>query len=162
MAIEKVALAGALENIWMSHHDLLATAPIFRDLDEEERDRITKICEPADLGPGDTLFEAGTPGESLYLIALGTIEMTLPGKEMRFARFGTGQLFGVVALLLDEGYPGRAVAVEATRLARIRASALRALLDSDPVLAAKFYRSVARHLAFHTRGLAAELENPYF
>jgi CRP-like cAMP-binding protein len=146
----------------MSPHDLLATAPIFRDFSPEELDALAALCEPSDLGPGDTLFNAGSPGDAIYLVALGTIEMTFPGHDKRLARFGNGQIFGLAALLLDEGYPGTTVAVETTRLVKIPATTLNALLAKDPALAAKFYRAVARYFAFHGRGIAAELDRPYF
>src|SRR5262245_56125603 len=118
----------------MSQHDLLATAPVFRDLSPAELSAIEAICQPGDLGPGDTLFNAGSPAEAIYIVALGTMEMTIPGHEKRFARFGTGQLFGLAALLLEEGYPGTTVAVETTHLVKIPAAGLEALFAKNPVL----------------------------
>ena len=146
----------------MNHQELLAATPIFRDLGPEDQKALAAICEPADLGPGDTLFNAGSPADAIYIVALGTIEMTFPGHDKRLARFGNGQIFGIAGQLLEEGYPGTTVAVETTRLVKIPLAALQALLDRDPALAAKYYRGVARHLAFHGRGIAAELDRPYF
>jgi SulP family sulfate permease len=146
----------------MSQKDLLANSPIFRGFGPQELAAIEAICQPCDLAAGDTLFAAGSAATAVYIVVLGTLEMTVPGRDKRFARFGTGQVFGLAALVLDEGYPGSTVAVENCKLVKIPTAALEALFAKNAALAAKFYKSVAHHLAFHARGMAAELERPYF
>jgi CRP-like cAMP-binding protein len=145
----------------MRSNELLAGNPIFRDLSEDQLDRISAICEPSDAGAGDTLFSAGSAADAIYIIALGTVEMTLPAHEMRFARFGTGQILGVAAPLLGGKYGGNAVAVETTRLVKIPCAKLEALLDEDPALAARVYRNIAHYLAHHIVEMASERTTPY-
>jgi CRP-like cAMP-binding protein len=145
----------------MRHHDHLKGTPIFRDLTEAELDAVAAVSEASDLGPGDTLFQAGNEAEAIYIVALGTAEMTMPGHEMRLARFGSGQIIGVAALLLGGTYPATVTGVETTRFVKVPFAKLKQVMDKDPALALKVYRGVAHYLAHHAAGMASDRTTPY-
>src|SRR3569832_2319396 len=115
----------------MRHHDLLKRTSIFRDLTEAELDAVAAVSEASDVGPGDTLFQAGSEADAIYVVALGTAEMTMPGHEMRLARFGTGQIIGVAALLRGGTYPATVTGVETTRFVKIPFAKLKAAMEKD-------------------------------
>ena len=68
------------------------------------------------------IFSQGDPGENLYIIAEGSVEIsqeTIGGKCI-LARLGPRDLFGEIALLTDLPRTATAVAIEPTRLITVR------------------------------------------
>lgn len=97
---------------------LLVDVPLFEHLDEGERARLAEFVEERRLGAGEILFKTGEPGEALYVVRSGEIELFIKdtaGQKIVLALAGVGEVFGELALL-DEG-PRTATAL--------------ALLDSD-------------------------------
>ncbi|HEY2736447.1 MAG TPA: Crp/Fnr family transcriptional regulator, partial [Polyangiales bacterium] len=85
--------------------DLLANVPLFSTLDPKELDalaeRVDELREPA----GTTLFHAGDPGDALYVVIEGTVEvyvMNPVGDRIVMERARAGQFFGEISLL-DSG-----------------------------------------------------------
>jgi len=60
----------------------LAKIPFFTTLPDEELERLTAEMEVVTLKPGTILFREGDPGEHLYIVAKGTLEiLKAPGTE---------------------------------------------------------------------------------
>ena len=55
--------------------NLLAKIPFFTGLPEKELDRLTSEMEAVNLMPGEILFREGDPGEHLYIIVKGDLEI---------------------------------------------------------------------------------------
>ena len=95
------------------------------------------------------LFDAGGPGDSMYVLVSGRLEAVVTdarGRETVVGQVGPGESVGEMALLTGEP---RSAGVRATRdsvLIRISSSAFRALSRSDPALLGSLLRVLARRL----------------
>lgn len=62
--------------------NLLARIPIFADLPIDELDRLTSELTVVNLKPGEVLFREGDPGEHLYVVVRGELEIVMgPGMD---------------------------------------------------------------------------------
>ena len=94
---------------------LLAEIKFFELLGEGERQALAHSIEQRNLGEGETLFHAGEPGDSLFVVCSGAIELYIKdvtGQKIVLAVAEPGDWFGEVALL-DAG-PRTATAVAVT------------------------------------------------
>ena len=100
---------------------LLADVELFEHLGDEDRLRLAEAIDVRALAPGEILFRAGEPGESLFIVRSGEIELFIrdnAGQKIPLTIACANQIFGELALL-DRG-PRTATAValsEATLLA---------------------------------------------
>ena len=95
--------------------DLLAEVPLFKLLDVGARttlaERLEKICAPA----GKALFSRGDPGDALYVVTTGEVELFFKndtGERILLEKAGPGDFFGEISLL--DGGPRTATAVALT------------------------------------------------
>jgi len=93
----------------------LADVELFEHVSDEDRARLAEFIDIAQLAAGETLFKAGAPGESLYVVRSGEIELFIrdtAGQKIALAIAGAGEVFGELALL-DRG-PRTATAIALT------------------------------------------------
>ena len=94
---------------------LLADVVLFEHVDADDRARLAEFIDEHRLDAGATLFKAGEPGESLYIVRSGEVELFIKdtaGQKILLAIAGPGEVFGELALL-DRG-PRTATAVAIT------------------------------------------------
>jgi len=70
---------------------------LFRDLPFHARLRVSRICEELFFTPGQDLVREGDPGESMYVIVQGSVDVSHNG--VRLAALTAGQHFGELGLL---------------------------------------------------------------
>src|SRR5450631_1352308 len=105
---------------------LLATCDLMRHLPAEQIEQILPCIRERQLKTGEILFKAGDPGDALYIVARGTVEVLINGlagaepSGSAIAVLGEGHAFGEMSLLSG----GR-------RTATIRAVADTDLLEID-------------------------------
>ncbi|HEX8499491.1 MAG TPA: DUF1003 domain-containing protein [Pyrinomonadaceae bacterium] len=90
----------------------LAEVEFFSLLGEEDRRALAEVVDLVRLGAGQVIFRAGDPGESLYLVRAGEVEIFINdnvGQKITLSTCGHGDFFGEIALL-DSG-PRTATAV---------------------------------------------------
>ena len=93
----------------------LADVELFEHVSDEDRARLAEFIDITQLAAGETLFKAGAPGESLYVVRSGEIELFIrdtAGQKIALAIAGAGEVFGELALL-DRG-PRTATAIALT------------------------------------------------
>jgi len=93
----------------------LADVELFEHVSDEDRVRLAEFIDITQLVAGETLFKAGAPGESLYVVRSGEIELFIrdtAGQKIALAIAGVGEVFGELALL-DRG-PRTATAIALT------------------------------------------------
>ena len=91
----------------------LRDVPLFRHLNDEEREELEELLEPADFEAGETLFEEGGLEVRLYVITSGTVEVhkgVLPGRRQQLATMKAPTVVGEMGLLTE---PRAAASVEA-------------------------------------------------
>jgi CRP/FNR family transcriptional regulator, cyclic AMP receptor protein len=94
---------------------LLKGISIFELLHDEDRDELAKVVDVATVKAQETLFEAGEPGESMFIVSSGSIELFIKdtaGQKIVLNVAEEGELFGELSML-DSG-PRTATAVALT------------------------------------------------
>lgn len=94
---------------------LLSGIEFFELLQEEDRLALANVVDSLELTAGETLFQAGEPGESLFVVRSGSIELFIKdtvGQKIVLTVSEAGDLFGELSLL-DSG-PRTATAVALT------------------------------------------------
>ena len=94
---------------------LLEKCTLFSSLDEKARRDITAYAMPRSFAAGDSICRLGDHGDSMMAVVVGTVRISRPtrrGKEIILADFGSGELFGEIALL--DGKPRSANVVALT------------------------------------------------
>jgi CRP-like cAMP-binding protein len=139
----------------------LHDADVFYDLDPEQLERITDICTECPLNKGTILFEENHPGDEMYLVARGSVDILVDPAMLglktnvsptKVATLRKGQILGEMALI-DEGLRSATarVAEDDTLLLAIRRQDLFALCESDYRLGYRIMRNIAVDLAFKMR-----------
>ncbi len=80
----------------------LARTPLFRDLPEAELAAVAAAVKPEEHKRGSFVVREGEPGERLYFILAGRVEVRrdyAPGRSEPVAEMGEGEVFGEIALL---------------------------------------------------------------
>jgi len=145
----------------MSVVTVLKQADIFDDLTSTQLELIGSICSERHYQSGDVIFEENTPGDELYVIATGEVEIlvdpSLIGKDKgqgmhTIATLRRGQSFGEVSLV-DEGLrsAGARCAAQDTHLIIIPRDKLMLLCDTYPQLGYRLMRNLAADLAMKIR-----------
>lgn len=156
----------------------LRAVPLFAGLSSGELQRLAASVTRVRVPAGATLMGEGDPGDSLYILLRGGLEVTrhVDGEEVLLARQKPGAFVGEMALL---GGSPRNATVRSTRrseVLRVDAAAFRELLAIHPDAAVRVLGAVTRRLARTERvlrrreslaslgtiaaGLAHELNNP--
>lgn len=95
---------------WMKNEasDLLAKSPLFAGLDREHCDSLASAAERQSLRKGDVLFIEGRPGEGVFLLASGGIQLlktSEEGKEIVIRTVAQGEIFAEAVLFQVAVYP---------------------------------------------------------
>lgn len=144
----------------MSVVPVLRQADIFDDLSGTQLELIGSICAERHYQAGDVIFEENTPGDEMYIIANGEVQIVVNpaviGSEASalhtIATLRRGQSFGEVALV-DEGLrsAGARCSQQDTHLVVIPRDKLMLLCDTYPQLGYKLMRNLAADLAMKIR-----------
>ncbi len=145
----------------MSVVTVLKQADIFDELTNTQLELIASICAERHYQAGDVIFEENTPGDELYVIANGEVQIivdpALVGKETSsgphtIATLRRGQSFGEVSLV-DEGLrsAGARCSQQDTRLIVIPRDKLMLLCDTYSQLGYRLMRNLAADLAMKIR-----------
>jgi predicted acylesterase/phospholipase RssA/CRP-like cAMP-binding protein len=126
---------------------LLRDVPLFANLPDAQLHELTTLARPVSLPAGAVLFERGAPGDALYVIRHGRLEVLVDGEVVREA--GRGEVLGELALLTGEPRNATVRARRDAELYAVHRGDLDVLL-ADPASA----RALVRHLAARIPGSA--------
>ena len=99
--------------------ELLADIEFFALLKEEDRQALANVVDSLKLNAGEVLFQAGEPGESLFIVRSGSIEIFIKdtvGQKIVLTISEAGDLFGELSLLDSGPRTATAVALSDTEL----------------------------------------------
>lgn len=124
--------------------DELRRMPLFEGLSEEGLQRLDRCAAEVNAEPGQVLALADDPGAGMFVICDGTVAVELRSGSVAI---GPGDFFGELSLLVPD----------AARVARVRATTpvrclslprddVVALIESEPPLALRMLRELARRL----------------
>jgi CRP-like cAMP-binding protein len=144
----------------MSIVPVLRQADIFDDMSSTQLELVASICSERHYQAGDIIFEENTPGDEMYMIASGEVQIlvnpAIIGNDTNtshtIATLRRGQSFGEVSLV-DEGLrsAGARCSMQDTHLVVIPRDKLMLLCDTYPQLGYKLMRNLAADLAMKIR-----------
>lgn len=158
--------------------DVLRRLPLFAELSEDDLERLYHMAEPIFIPEGRRFIQEGEPGDTLYIVLDGEVEVTKRqgGHDVVLAVRGDGEFFGEMSLL--DGAPRNASlrTLRDSHLLAISQVAFGTLLSSSPSAPLSMLNTVTTRLrstqstlmqhekmaALGTMaaGLAHELNNP--
>ena len=113
----------------------LAEIPLFARLDEEERSLLAEVVDHRHVEPQETIFHAGEPGDALYVIRHGEVELHVldnVGQKIVLHTACAGEVFGEISMLDQGPRTATAVAVGAVDLIELDREDLRLLFTKKP------------------------------
>ncbi|HXT20553.1 MAG TPA: DUF1003 domain-containing protein [Thermoanaerobaculia bacterium] len=125
---------------------LLAELRPFALLDDGHRAALARLVDLRQVGEQEVLFRSGDPGETLYVVAEGEVELSLEdnvGEKIVLATAAKGDLFGELALLDEGSRTATAVTRTPALLVEVARDDLLRLIESQPGSAVKLLAALA-------------------
>jgi len=131
-------------------NEMRATA-FFRSFSDRDLLRLLHICENHYRKPGSVIFHEGDPGESLFILLSGRVQITLEieGKTKVLTEITPGMAFGEMAIIDQSPRSANAIAAEPCTLFEVPR---RVLTDDESDLALKLSRQIGIEMANKIRG----------
>jgi CRP-like cAMP-binding protein len=128
----------------------LSALPLFAGVSAGAIAEIMPLATVLDYPAGTTIFTEGEPGDALYLVLTGQIDMRCCdrcGQEQTLATLEAGAMLGEIALLTDEPRAATAVTVTNTTVLRLTHETFMALLKQGDGTGQQILYNLARGLA---------------
>lgn len=134
----------------------LRNSSLFSDLSNIHLDLILMICEEVNYQAGDIIFHQDDPGDALYIIARGTVEIILEPREadkesLVIATMQQYAAFGETILVGEKGRTAAARCQTATQLLRLERERLLALTSDYPEIGFRIMRRMSAELVSKLR-----------
>jgi voltage-gated potassium channel len=110
----------------------VSKVPFFASLGPAAIADVTHVLRTMDLPPRTMIVRKGQPGDCMYFIASGEVEVDLPGKKVRL---GEGDFFGEMALLGNRQRSANIMTTELSRLLVLDLVDFHVLMARHPDLA---------------------------
>ncbi len=132
---EKVEQAAPEEIINMIT-ERLNQVSIFSPLADDEIERLANATTTRVYAPDEPIVRTGQVGNSMFLIARGSVRVEIPDGAGRkpVGTLGPNEFFGEMSLLTGEPRSAHVVAVEETEVLRIDKNGLKPILEDNPSL----------------------------
>ena len=118
--------------------EVLRQSLIFSSLSGDELAELSALVVPRSFASGEFVFWEGDAPEWFYPVAEGRVKVvkhSSSGKEFIIAFFGSGEMFGEVAVFEDKPYPASAQVIAETKVLGIKREDFRSFLTSRPQVA---------------------------
>jgi len=161
LSVEYADVGPALERFYRERllSTLLATAPFFQPLPEEERAALMKRFVPRHVDAGVPIIREGEAGGGLYLIVLGTVDITRRSEARRqilLATLGEGAYFGEMSLLSGGHASATVTASGALELAQLSPRDFYDIVSAYPVIWEELRREANRRELLNQNILAGD------
>jgi CRP/FNR family cyclic AMP-dependent transcriptional regulator len=124
---------------------MLAKNELFEQLTEDDRAQLALVVDRRELPAGTTLFQAGEPGESLFVVSTGEVELFIKdtaGQKIVLTVARDGAIFGELALLDRGARTATALALVDTVLLELDRDDLLLLFQKTPEAAVRLLAAV--------------------
>src|SRR5258708_1836791 len=128
---------------------LLSDVPIFKLLDDNERATLAALFEQRRCGVGETIFHQGEPGDEIFLVSSGRVQVFITsdtGEKIILGENTRGDIFGEISLLDGGPRTATAVATEEADLFALERQDLLDLITKHPHAAMDLLTVVGRRL----------------
>lgn len=135
---------------------VLTNIPIFKDISKESIAKLAGMARFNQYLEGVTVFAEGDPGDCLYIIASGKVDLytrKISGDMVKIKTLGVAEVFGEMALL--DGLPRSATALvcEKAILFYIYRTDFNFFLVQNPDVALKIIETISRRLRDNNKKL---------
>ena len=127
----------------------LETLPLFRELTQDELDRIAAGTREIHARRGEILFHRGDPCEGFHVVIFGQVKLAFTsasGAEKVLELMGPGQSFGEAVMFVDEPYPVYGQVLTDTLLLYIAKSVIFDEIERHPLFARRVIAGLSRRL----------------
>ena len=133
----------------------LRAIPFFRNLPAGALEAVVAQLQPEHHVRGEVVFREGEPGETMYLVVAGQVEVLAGADQSPLAALGPGSFVGELALLLGEPRSATLRVVADSMLWSLHRRDLDVLLAEHPVIGVELSRELGRRLVATNRQLVA-------
>jgi NTE family protein len=126
--------------------EFLGQVPLFSGLDPPLLEAVAARASAVHLGAGDWLFHEGEPGEAMYIVRAGRLEVVDETAGTAIRELGRGDALGELALLSSAPRSASARAARASDLVAIDHRDFEQLLEGTPALSLALNRSLSEQL----------------
>jgi len=114
---------------------MLAEISMFALMDEAERSSLAELLETRKFDKGDTIFNFGDAGDSVYIVRNGSVQVfieNIQGDKIILRENNVGDVFGDISMLDGGPRTATAVAVEETECLSLDRDGLLDLIKKHP------------------------------
>jgi CRP-like cAMP-binding protein len=132
-----------------SHASCIDHVPIFASLSREERMEIIEIASSYSFDKGETVYQAGDEGGTLFVLYTGRVKLfrlNASGKEQVLRLVEPGEFIGELSLFSSLPLTDNAQALEETTMCVLQGDRLKALMAKYPSIAFKVLDELSRRL----------------
>ena len=125
---------------------LIKSVEIFEPLSAQEKEAVASSAIKAVYAPGELILRRGDPGDSMFIVCNGRVEIRLTGSDgnvQQVAELGPGNFFGEMALLTGEPRNADVIAADEVGTLEIKKDVLQQLLDDNADLAVALSHKIA-------------------
>ena len=126
----------------------LSRLSLFADLSRTQLESIAHRFDEAVFAQGERVLRTGLTGGALYVILEGEAVVRIDGKDR--VRFGPGEFFGEIGVLLDEPPNADVEAATLLRCLEIPGAAVEPFLTEFPQVMFRMLKTEARRLRITT------------
>jgi hypothetical protein len=138
--------------------EVLKGMQMFRYLSYKELVQVAAVAEMLECKKDHKLFEAGEPGEAMYIVTAGSVKLVMGDKTV--AELGRGQHFGEMALVERSTRSLSAIATaDGTRLVVIHRKDFYDMIKREPGSAVKMLWAFVQVLGQRLRKTTADLSD---
>ncbi len=137
--------------------ELLARVPVFSTLEQADLQRIAQLAVPRGFEAGQVVFREGDRSDTCYVVHAGRARAVHDhgdGRTITLATFGSGDIFGELALFEDERRSATVEALEPTSALAVLGPDMRRLMAEHPQIAMRLLIALARRLRESNERLA--------
>jgi small-conductance mechanosensitive channel/CRP-like cAMP-binding protein len=128
------------------YDEVIESVEIFAPLSAEEKEAVARSAIRSVYAPGELILRRGDPGDSMFVIYRGNVQVWLPGRDgnpQQVAELKPGNFFGEMALLTGEPRNADVITVSEVETLEIRKGVLQQLLDNNAALAEALSRTIS-------------------
>lgn len=142
----------------------LGETSLLQGFSRKEREILEAYFVLRSFPAGFLLFQTGEPGDTLYVLLRGDVEIRIPGKRKRkkriaVTRYGPGMAFGEVAFLNPGPRTADAITVQASELALISNRDLQRLCRTHPTLAMRLLMALGHEISRDLRAADSRIRH---
>ena len=137
--------------------DVMREVALFRNVDDKRLKLFAFMGETLNYRDGERLFEKGDEGDAAYVILEGSVDVLIPtdSGETSVAVLGAQEIFGEMAVLLDQARTTAIAAKTELKVLRLDREAFFNMLHEFPDVAIELIKVIGARLEATTRDLAS-------